>query len=129
VSNIASGVVTEVVGDSITVEVGGLPLNVARSQATPALQAGAPVDVAIRAERVNLRRREPGSAGANVLEAEIVEEFAYGSTHTLHLAPAGIGPALEVEIAARPYEVLDVAHRRHWLVELPAEDLHLMLPG
>jgi molybdate transport system ATP-binding protein len=129
VSNIASGVVTEVVGDSITVEVGGLPLNVARSQATPELQAGAPVDVAIRAERVNLRRREPGSAGANVLEAEIVEEFAYGSTHTLHLAPTGIGPALEVEIAARPYEVLDVAHRRHWLVELPAEDLHLMLPG
>jgi hypothetical protein len=64
-----------------------------------------------------------------MLEAEVVEDFAYGSTHTLHLAPTGPGPALEVEIAARPYEVLDVAHRRHWLVELPAADLHLMLSG
>ncbi len=127
VANIVAGSVTHVSDEGILAEVNGLPLRVARAPATSAVQPGVRVDLAIRAERVNLRRLEPESAGDNMLEAEVVEEFAYGSTHTLHFAPTGPGPALEVEIAARPYEVLDVAHRRHWLVELPAEDLHLML--
>ena len=51
------------------------------------------------------------------------------SEHVLdvpQLEPAGVGPAVEVEIASRPYEVLDVEHQREWLVELPAADLHVM---
>jgi hypothetical protein len=89
------------------------------------------VDVMIRAERVNLRREHVDPAGPNLMRAAIVEEFAYGSSHTLRLRPLGPGPALEVELAARPYEVLDVANRREWTVELPAGDLHVALaaPG
>jgi molybdate transport system ATP-binding protein len=126
VANIASGTVVESDARETVVDVAGLALR------TPCAPAGAPfrpgdsVDVAIRSERVNLRRLDPERASGNVFEADIVEEFAYGSTHTLHLAPAGPGPALEVELAARPYEVLDVANRRRWLVELPPDDLHLM---
>ena len=83
------------------------------------------VDVAIRAERVILRR-EPLTPSANMFEAEVVEEFAYGATHTLRCHPIGAGPALEVEIASRPYEVLGLAGRKRWLIELPPSDLHVM---
>lgn len=89
--------------------------------------AGTAVYVAIRAERVNLLRRPVDEVETgNALQAAVVEEFAYGSTHTLHLAPAGPGPALEAELAARPYDVLGIATRRLWTVELPAKDLHVM---
>jgi molybdate transport system ATP-binding protein len=108
-------------------DLAGARLRCARYPGDQPLGPGDEVDVAIRAERVNLRR--PGAAERvdNLIEAQIVDEFAYGSTHTLHFAPLRPGPPrLEVEIAARPYEVLDVAHRRQWLLELPAADLHLM---
>ena len=55
-------------------------------------------------------------------------DLPFGNTHTLHLEPEGAGPAVEVEIASRPYEVLGVAGRRRWVVELPPEDLQVMLP-
>jgi molybdate transport system ATP-binding protein len=129
VGNIFQGIVRDAPGGFATVDVGGLPLRVALPPGPAPLRVGTPVDLAIRSERVNLRRLDPGAQPPNMLEADIVEEFAYGSTHTLHLAPTGAGPALEVEIASRPYEVLDVANRRRWLVELPADDLHLMLPS
>jgi molybdate transport system ATP-binding protein len=84
---------------------------------------GEVVDVAIRAERINLRR--PGEVG-NAFHATVSEEFAFGSSHTLRLRPDAEGPEVEVEIASRPYEVLGVAQNRGWLVELPAADLHVM---
>jgi ABC-type sulfate/molybdate transport systems ATPase subunit len=103
------------------VEVAGLPLQVS----TPA-PAG-PVDVAIRAERCNLRRLDPASPlPENCYVATITHDLAFGNTHTLHLQPDGPGPAIEVEVASRPYEVLGVANRRQWVVELPARDLHVM---
>jgi ABC-type Fe3+/spermidine/putrescine transport system ATPase subunit len=125
VTNIARGVVAGVDGEATVVEVEGLRLR-AQNGNGGRFGVGEQVDIAIRAERVNLRRLDADAHLENSLEAEIVEEFAYGSTHTLHFRPAGPGPALEVELAARPYEVLDVANRRHWLLELPAADLHLM---
>ncbi len=88
--------------------------------------AGQLVDVAIRAERVNLRRAEAGTGVDNLLRMHIVEEFAFGSSHTLRLEPLDAGPSVEVEIASRPYEVLGVAEHKDWTVELPAEDLHVM---
>ena len=89
---------------------------------------GQRVDVAIRAERAVLRRAlNEGEAAKNVFTARIAEEFAYGSTHTLRLEPTGLGIPVEVEIAARPYEILGVRDRREWLVELPPADLHVML--
>ncbi len=88
--------------------------------------AGEAVDIAIRAERVNLRRADAGAEIANLVRMRIVEEFAFGSTHTLRLEPLGPGPGVEVEIASRPYEVLDVAEQKEWTVELPPEDLHVM---
>lgn len=90
---------------------------------------GDQVDIGIRAERVNLRRHEPGEEIPNSLRARITGEFAYGNTHTLELEPLGPGPALRVELAARPYEVLGLATQKEWTVELPASDLHVMRPG
>ena len=90
------------------------------------LRAAENVDIAIRAERVNLRRAAPGDIAGNTIDARIVEEFAYGATHTLRFAPVGRGPQVEVELAARPYEVLGVASQKRWTLEFPPEDLHLM---
>lgn len=109
---------------SIEVEVAGLRLACALPPTS--LLPNQVVDVAIRSERVNLRRGRSSESEPNLFEATIVEEFAYGATHTLRLEPVGPGPAIEVEIAARPYEVLGVSSQRQWLVELPSEHLHVM---
>lgn len=88
---------------------------------------GEAVDIAIRAERCNLRRLDPnGELPPNCFVAHIVSELAFGNTHTLHLEPEAAGPAIEVEVASRPYEVLGLASQRRWVVELPAADLHVM---
>ena len=85
------------------------------------------VDVAIRAERCNLRRIDPdGPLPDNHFVAKVVSHLEFGNTHTLRLEPEGPGPAVEVEVASRPYEVLGVAQRARWVVELPPEDLHVM---
>jgi molybdate transport system ATP-binding protein len=85
------------------------------------------VDVAIRAERCNLRRYDPeGELPENCFVARIVADLPFGNTHTLHFAPETVGPGVEVEVASRPYDVLGVASRDRWVVELPAPDLHIM---
>ena len=118
VANIFSGIAS-----GATVEVAGLAL---RPGATP---PPGPVAVAIRAERCNLRRLDPSSAlPENCFVATITRELAFGNTHTLHLTPDGPGPSIEVEVASRPYEVLGVAARRQWVVELPPADLHVRPP-
>jgi molybdate transport system ATP-binding protein len=102
--------------------VAGLPL-----RADVPEGAGAEVDVAIRAERCNLRRFDPrNELPENCYVARIVADLPFGNTHTLHLEPENVGPAIEVEVASRPYEVLGVAARDTWVVELPAPDLHIM---
>ncbi|GIW12832.1 MAG: ABC transporter [Tepidiforma sp.] len=88
---------------------------------------GEPVDLVIRPERVVLRRGEPQEL--NVLPAVVVREFDYGTSRTLFFAPEGPGPALSVEVASRPYEVLGIATRKRWLLELPPGDLHAMPPA
>ncbi|MEO9256321.1 MAG: ABC transporter ATP-binding protein [Tepidiformaceae bacterium] len=125
VSNIFEGRVVAVSEASTTVEVNGLCITCA---CAPEAGVGSVVDVCIRAERVILRRIGAEEA-PNLLTATIVEEFAYGATHTLRLTPDGAGPALEVELAARPYEVLGVAGQKTWTVELPEADLHVMPRG
>ncbi len=84
---------------------------------------GDAVDVTIRPERVVFRRGEPA---ANGLLARIDRDFDYGAIHELHCEPTGPGPRLVAELAVRPYEVLGVASRREWLLELPPEQLHVM---
>ncbi len=127
VANILRGTVLQTDGGGAVIDVAGARFRcpVPPGESTP--QRGSEVDLAIRAERVNLRRvaHEEGAMD-NRFEACVVEEFAYGSTHTLRLAPVAGGPAVESELAARPYEVLGVAVQKRWTVELPAEDLHLM---
>ncbi len=94
--------------------------------------ANGAVDVVIRAERCNLRRVDPDAElPENCFVASLVDELAFGNTHTLRLEPEGAGPPVEIEVAARPYEVLGVASRQRWVVELPADDLHVMVrePG
>jgi len=126
VANIFSGEIAGFRDDEVDVVVNSLVLRCG-SCGNNALQVGQAVDVAIRAERVNLRRRTPGElVGTNAFEASIYRELSYGSTHTLQLQPLEAGPPLHVELAARPYEVLDVVNRRQWTVELPPADLHVM---
>ena len=113
-------------GDGLIVEVADLWLRCAAAPGQT-FRAGQLADLAIRAERVNLRRITPGEVlPPNMFAATVVEEFAYGSTHSLKLRPVTAGPALEVELAARPYEILGVASQKSWTVEMPAEDLHVM---
>jgi molybdate transport system ATP-binding protein len=125
VANVFAGRLTASHSECVDVEVDGLPLRCRKPPGSLEFVPGSAVDVAIRAERVNLRR--PGAAGeGNVFRARIVEEFAYGATHTLHLQAVDAGPKVEVEIASRPYEVLGVAGQKEWAIELPADDLHVM---
>jgi ABC-type sulfate/molybdate transport systems ATPase subunit len=100
----------------------GLPLRLGDGGVT-----GGAVDVGIRSERCNLRRFDPDDElPPNCMVANIVEDLAFGNTHTLRLVPEGPGPTVEVEVAARPYEVLGVADRSRWVVELPPADLQVM---
>lgn len=124
-SNIWSGHVAEVAPGSVVVEVQGLRL---RSSGSPApVQVGQPVDVVVRPERINLHRGAPAPGEkANIFSARVVAEYAYGSTHTLHLEPTPAGPSMEVEIAARPYEVLGVATRKEFSIEIDAGDVHVI---
>jgi molybdate transport system ATP-binding protein len=126
VANLFAGRVTEAGGGAATVAVGGLLL---RCHPPFAVRPGDAVELAIRAERVNLRRaaHEEGVLD-NMAPARIIEEFGYGSTHAVRLLPLNGGPVIESELAARPYEVLGVAAQREWTVELPAADLHVMKP-
>jgi molybdate transport system ATP-binding protein len=104
------------------VAVRGLQLHV---DASPA--PGVTVDLAIRAERCNLRRLDPDAPlPENCFVAHVVADLAFGNTHSLRLEPECAGPAVEIEVASRPYEVLGVASRRRWVVELPPADLHVM---
>lgn len=128
-------------GDCVVVE--GLALSarlpaivggaVAGSAAGGSAAAGAgasAVDVVIRAERCNLRRSDPdGDLPPNCFVATVVEDLGFGNTHTLRLEPETRGPSIEVEVASRPYEVLGVASRTRWVVELPEEDLTVMPRG
>jgi ABC-type Fe3+/spermidine/putrescine transport system ATPase subunit len=127
VANIFEGVVGAADGGCPVVDVGGVPLRCSNDTGNGNFSAGDSVDVCIRAERVVLHRGIPRDTSAvNLFEGSIVEEFGYGATHTLRLQPTGPGPALEVELAARPYEVMGVAARKTWTVELPPADLHVM---
>lgn len=123
VANIWNGVVTASDSESVTVDVEGALL-----RALPAsLAPGERVDVMVRAERVNLRRdMQASSSRRNTLPASIVAEFAYGSSHVLQMQPEGAGPRIEVEIAARPYEVLGIPGRRLFNVEIDPADVHLV---
>ncbi len=94
------------------------------------LGEGSALDVGIRAERCILRRLDPDAPlPPNCFVALVVEDLAFGNAHLLRLAPEGAGPAVLVEVASRPYEVLGVASQPRWVVELPPGDLQLMPAG
>ncbi len=87
----------------------------------------ASVDLSIRSERCVLRRlHHADPLPANCFVADIVSDLAFGNSHMLTFAPLGPGPAVEVEVASRPYEVLGVAAQQRWVIELPPADLHIM---
>ena len=107
------------------VEIDGAAFEVA----TP-VAVGALLDVCIRSERCLLRRIEPSEAlPPNCFVADITSELAFGNSYTLRLEPASTGPAVEVEVSSHPYDVLGIASRKRWVVDLPATDLHVMPRG
>jgi len=112
-------------GGLVDVQVGGALLRAPERGWRPGV--GSTVDVALRAERINLRRGAPREiADVNLVQAVVEEEHAYGAGFTLRFRALGAGPALEVDLPSRPYEVLGVGDRKAWTLELPPEDLHLM---
>jgi molybdate transport system ATP-binding protein len=119
-SNIFRATVVESAGSRLLLDIGGARFEATSADGEP---PGTAVDVALRAERVNLRRAEDA---ANAFRGRLVREFAFGASHTLHFEPLGPGPGVEVEIASRPYEVLGVHVGQEWMLELPAADLHVM---
>lgn len=128
VGNVMSGRVLRRLEGVLEVDVSGLVLRVEDPEWRPAVGEG--VELALRAERVNLRRGAPEELGAsNFVQADVMEEHAYGAGFTLRFAPLGPGPSLEVDLPSRPYEVLGLQERKRWTLELPAEDLHVMRPA
>lgn len=123
-TNILDATIVERDGSMVRLACCGVTLLAGPLAHASAFAPGQRVKVAIRAERVNLRRGEPGDP--NVLNMTVEEDLGYGSIHALRLAPAGAGPVLTVEIAVRPYDVLGVAYQREWMVELPPPDIHVM---
>ena len=123
VANVLRGVVADGGAETTRVNLGPLVLFCKPSPSGH----GDSVDIAIRAERVVLRRGESVPPGAtNVFPAEIVDESAFGPAHLLRLRIEGTDVHIHAELAARPYEVLGVGVRKRWLIELPIEDLHVM---
>ena len=125
VANILRARVTDARAGALVVETGGTRL---RAPAPDGWRPadGEEVDIAVRAERINLRRLDADrSDRPNLLRGTVREELGYGATHTLRF-DAALAQLIEVEIAARPYEVLGVAGQKSWTLELPPEDLHVM---
>ncbi len=122
VRNVYRGRLTATAADSVEVEVG--PFQWRCGSWTPGLDVGDAVDVAVRSERVVLRRGD--RPAVNSLETVVEAEEAYGASHLLHLRPLAGGLQIEVDMPARPYEVLGVATQKQWLIELPPADLHVM---
>ncbi|MEO8539410.1 MAG: ABC transporter ATP-binding protein [bacterium] len=125
IPNVWQGTVSGIDEGTLRVTVEGVNLH--SSTAAANLKPGSAVDVMVRAERINLRRElsnEP--QGPNFLTADVTSEYAYGSTHTIHLKPVGPGPEMEVEIAARPYEVLGIASRKRFTIEIEPGDIHVV---
>ncbi|MEP7215327.1 MAG: ABC transporter ATP-binding protein [Anaerolineaceae bacterium] len=124
VANVWRGKVIALTAGRCTVDIDGL-----RLLCDGEIAAGTAVDVAMRAERVVVRRRS-AAPGVNAIAASIAQQYAYGSVHTVRFRPNGAGPIVEVELASRPYEVLDMANQLDFVLELPPGDLHLMVaPG
>ncbi|WP_322819299.1 ABC transporter ATP-binding protein [Tepidiforma sp.] len=121
-TNLLRGKVVGRTAAELVVEIDGWTAWVASWYGEPAV--GEEVDVVIRPERVVIRRGEPESR--NVLPATIVREFDYGPNRVLEFVPDGPGPCLVADLASRPYDVLGIAARKRWLLELPAADLHAM---
>lgn len=125
-TNIWPARVTGCESGNVSVDVAGLLLRCA-ADPVPAAASGQDVEIVIRPERVNIRRDLNLSAGrGNTLIATVIEEFAYGNTHVLRFKPETVGPEIEVEVAARPYEVLGIATRKQFALELPPEDIHIL---
>ncbi len=113
-------------GAECIVTVGGRRLLVRADGDVP--PEGGRVTVGIRSERVIVHRGESAAPAPNQFQARLAELLRYGSTATLRLRPPEDDLLIEVELGARPLEVLRVGERTSWLVELPPEDLLLMPP-
>src|SRR5690606_37315962 len=81
VANVLHGAISAIDAHHARVAVGDVELTCCVPEGC-ALTVGERADLAIRAERVNLRRSVPADAAAsNFVEAEVVAEDAYGATH------------------------------------------------
>jgi hypothetical protein len=91
------------------------------------------VCVCIRPEHIIVLKgdRDSQDYTDTVVETEIVDEVATGSSHRLFMrtmAPDSIAEpfVFEVDVAAHPYAVLGIASSRNWRVVLSAEWMSLV---
>ncbi len=91
---------------------------------------GANVRLAIRAEQIFLERTDrPPARHENQFAVTIIDEAAYGFSHSLVVRVDGASPdapKLEIDIPAHPYQVLDVPSRRNWRIHIPLEAVHVI---
>ena len=100
-----------------------------RAPAGAGFAVGTVVDVCIRPERILLLRPDHPRTEPprdSQVTAELVDEVAHGASYTLFFRVPGLPQDIEVDLAAHPYDVLDVAHRRTWSLALPRQALHIM---
>ncbi len=93
--------------------------------------ADGPVHVAIRADQIILTRPDRHADDRpNMLDVHITDEADFGHSRTLYARVAKTSvttaPAIEIQIAPHPYQVMGVATRRHWRVHIPPEAVHVM---
>ena len=123
-SNLFEGVVKDATPEWMSVDMLGKSFRcVSWAGGFQSYNIGSKVDVAIRAERVNLRRSSESTP--NTLRGFIAEIYEYGVDYTLRFMTE-TGDILEVNIGARPYEILGIKHKREWVMEMPEESLHVM---
>jgi molybdate transport system ATP-binding protein len=129
VRNIWHGRIAEVSDGGVTVDTGRLTV---RAGGFPC-SAGESVDICIRPERVLLLRPDRlhiDDMQDTVVLAEIVDEIAHGSSHTLFFRladrPSTREHDIEVDVPSHPYEVMGVRERRTWALALPRRAVHVM---
>jgi molybdate transport system ATP-binding protein len=95
-----------------------------------------PLAFFIRPEYVRLIRKDRGAPDPghhmNLMQGSVVGEADFGTTWTLYVrldapgAPAQGEHDLEIEVPRLVYEILDLAHDRHWQLSIHRGSIHVL---
>jgi molybdate transport system ATP-binding protein len=137
VRNILIGTVLKATPDRIQLRWRGQTLEAVNSPNHSYLpEPGAPLSFFIRPEYVRLIRKDRAPADAlhhmNLMAGRVISEADFGTTWTLHFRldeagePAQGEHDLEIEVPRMVYEILEVAHDRHWQLSIHRGSIHVL---